>query len=78
LERGEKMEWLGEVSFPVLTARRWVEVARPPSDVEWVISWEILVCGRDALDRVLGRGTAGTGIEGWIRVKLEISPLVVI
>ena len=29
-----------ERSCPVLIARRWVEVARPPSEVGWVISWE--------------------------------------
>ena len=29
-----------ERSFPVLTARRWVDVAKPPSETSCVMNWE--------------------------------------
>jgi len=41
LEEGLKSGLEGwERSFPVFIARRWVEVARPPSEISWVMSWE--------------------------------------
>jgi hypothetical protein len=46
------------VEVPVLTARRCVEVARPPSEASWVRNWETEF-GRDGREIVRGRLIVG-------------------
>jgi hypothetical protein len=53
----------------VFTARRCVEVARPPSEASWVMNWETEV-GRDGWESVRGRTTEGVSIGSCCFVKL--------
>lgn len=69
---GPKIRWFcGEGLLTVLNARRWVDVARPPSEVSWVMSCEI-VLGREGSERVRGRLSEDACMGPWSLLKLPI------